>query len=106
MQTQHQEIFRAVADPTRRAIIDLLKDEEMTTGAVAQHFAMSRPAVSKHLKILEAGGLVVRHQRGRENYNRLEAARLKRLADWINQFEVYWDDSLTRLKMKVEKDNA
>lgn len=103
METQTQRVFRAVADPTRRAIIELLAGDEMTAGAVARHFDMSRPAVVKHLKVLRQGGIVVVRRQGRERINRLDAAKLKTLADWVNRYERFWDQRLARLKSEVER---
>lgn len=103
METQTQHVFRAVADPTRRAIIELLAGDEMTAGAVARHFDMSRPAVVKHLKVLREGGIVVVRREGRERINRLEAAKLRTLADWVMRYERFWDQRLARLKSEVEK---
>lgn len=103
METQTQRVFRAVADPTRRAIIELLSGDEMTAGAVARHFDMSRPAVVKHLKVLRQGGIVVVRRQGRERINRLDAAKLKTLADWVNRYERFWDQRLARLKSEVER---
>lgn len=103
METPTQRVFRAVADPTRRAIIELLSGDEMTAGAVARHFDMSRPAVVKHLKVLRQGGIVVVRRQGRERINRLDAAKLKTLADWVNRYERFWDQRLARLKSEVER---
>lgn len=103
MQVENQAVFRAVADPTRRAIIELLAVEDMTAGAVAGHFEISRPAVAKHMKILREGGIVVAHRNGRERINRLEPAGLKAVADWVAHYERFWDRRLAKLKLEVEK---
>lgn len=99
-----EPVFRAIADPSRRAIIDLLAAGEMTTGAIAGRFDMSRPAVVKHLKILREGGVVMVRRDGRNRFNRLNARALKPAGDWLQQYEKYWEDNLARLKARVEEE--
>ena len=97
-------VFRALSDPTRRAILDLLRDDELSVGEVAERFDMTRPAVAKHLRILSDGGLISVETRGRSRINRLNAEPLKRAAEWLSVFERYWDDRLAALKHEVEKE--
>ena len=97
------DIFRAIADPTRRAILSLLSEGEMTVGDVADRFDMTRPAVAKHLKVLSDGGLIAVEARGRERVNRLNAAPLKQVADWVSRFDAFWDGRLAALKQEVER---
>lgn len=97
-------VFRALADPTRRAILDLLREDALSVGQVAERFEMTRPAVAKHLRILSDGGLIEVETRGRSRINRLNAEPLKRAAEWLSFFERYWDDRLAALKHEVEKD--
>ena len=102
MRVDEQGAFKAVADPTRRAIIDLLAASELSSGAVAEHFAMSRPAVAKHLRVLRNSGLVAVRREGRQKINRLEHNGLKVIADWTAHYEKFWDQKLGQLKSKVE----
>ncbi len=99
-----QTVFRAISDPTRRAIIGMLADQAMSVGEVANHFDMTRPAVAKHLKILGEGGLIQVEVRGRERINRLNPAPLQSIADWVSVFDRFWDERLAKLKEEVEKD--
>ncbi len=105
-----QGAFRALADPSRRAILTLLSDHEMTIGEVAGHFDVTRAAVKKHLIILEEGGLISVQRHGRRAINRLQPEGLKPVAAWVNEFSKFWDDRLADLKMAVEntqgKDNG
>ncbi|MAC39552.1 MAG: transcriptional regulator [Oceanicaulis sp.] len=100
------DIFRAIADPTRREILALLSEGAMTVGDVADRFDMTRPAVAKHLKVLSDGGLISVEARGRERFNRLNAAPLKQVADWVSRFDAFWDDKLNKLKEEVEKEHG
>lgn len=97
-----QPTFRAIADPTRRAIIGMLADKEMTIGEVANGFEMSRPAIAKHLGILKEGGLVSVTEQGRERIHKLEANALKPVNEWVEHFSHFWDDKLSKLKAAVE----
>ena len=97
------EIFRAIADPTRRAILDLLAERDLSVGDVAERFDMTRPAVAKHLKVLSDGGLIAVEVRGRQRINRLNAAPLAEIAGWLNRFEGFWNDKLNTLKQEVER---
>jgi len=97
-----QLVFRAIADPTRRAIIDLLADGDRSIGDIAAGFDMTRPAVAKHLAILKDGRVIDVEKRGRERIHRLRPDTLKSAASWINQFDKFWDDRLAKLKEVVE----
>lgn len=97
-------VFRAIADPTRREILALLAERDLTVGEVADRFDMTRPAVAKHLRILGDGGLVSVEARGRSRVNRLSAGPLRSVADWLKFFDRFWDDRLQTLKEEVEKD--
>ena len=87
-----------------RAIIGMLADQAMSVGQVANHFDMTRPAVAKHLKVLSEGGLIKVENRGRERINRLNPAPLKSIAEWVSDFDHFWDERLQELKAEVEKD--
>lgn len=99
-----QPVFRALADPTRRAIIGMLAERPMTIGEVASSFDVTRPAIAKHLKILEEGDVIQVAIKGRERINSLNPEALKRAADWLAAFDRFWDERLARLKLEVEKD--
>lgn len=98
-----QFVFRALADPTRRAIISMLADGDRPIADIASQFEMTRPAVAKHLAILREGGLVTVEEKGRERINRLNPRALKTAADWINHFDRFWDERLAKLKTLVEE---
>jgi DNA-binding transcriptional ArsR family regulator len=98
-----QPVFRALADPTRRAIIAMLADGERPIAEIAAAFDMTRPAVAKHLAVLREGDLVAVEQRGRERINRLNPRALRTAVDWLNHFDVFWDERLAALKKAVER---
>src|SRR5947208_9068478 len=85
-----RDIFQAIADPTRRAIIALIAIQAMTPNALAEHFNTSRQAVSKHIKILTECELVKQEQQGREIYYSLEIEKMKEIDKWLNQFRKIW----------------
>lgn len=100
-----RDIFQAVADPTRRAIIVLIALQAMTPNAIAENFNTTRQAVSKHLRILTECELVKQEQKGREIYYSLEIDKLKEIDKWVEQFRKIWetrfnqlDDVLLKLK--------
>ena len=99
------DIFQAIADPTRRAIIALIAIQAMTPNAIAEHFDTSRQAVSKHLRILAECDLVKEEHQGREVYYQLEIDKMKEIDKWLEQFRKIWesrfqqlDELLTKLK--------
>ena len=94
---QLNQVFAALADPTRRAIIARLATGEATVNELAQPFEMSLPAVSKHLKVLENAGLVVRGRAAQWRPARLEAAPLRDVADWVERYRKFWEQSFDRL---------
>ena len=105
-----RDIFQAIADPTRRAIIALIAIQAMTPNAIAEHFDSTRQAVSKHLRILTECELVVQEQKGREIYYSLEIEKMKEIDKWLEQYRKIWearinqlDELLTKLK-KQKKD--
>jgi DNA-binding transcriptional ArsR family regulator len=99
---QLDRAFRALADPTRRAILSRLRRGEAGVLEIAEPFPMSQPAISKHLKVLEAAGLVSRHRRAKHNLCRLEAARLGDVADWLGTYREFWEGSFDRLDAYVQ----
>ena len=89
--------FAALADPTRRAILARLSQGETSVGELAKPFAMSGPAVSKHLKVLETAGLISRGREAQWRPAKLSAAPLKDIADWVSDYRRFWDESFDRL---------
>ncbi len=92
-----RDIFQAIADPNRRAMLSLLARQKLTLNGVAEHFSISRPAVSKHIKILEECGLVVVYQQGRERYCEAQPEKLKEISDWLEQYRTLWETRFNRL---------
>ena len=92
-----RDIFQAIADPTRRAIIALIAIQAMTPNALAEHFNTSRQAVSKHIKILTECELVKQEQQGREIYYTLEIEKMKEIDKWLDQFRKMWETQFNQL---------
>lgn len=92
-----RDIFQAIADPTRRAIITLIALQAMTPNAIAAHFDTSRQAVSKHLQILTECELVTQQQQGREIYYSLEMDKMKEIDQWLEQFRKIWETRFSQL---------
>jgi len=92
-----RDVFQAIADPTRRAIIGLIAMQAMTPNALAEHFDMTRQAVSKHLRILAECALVKQQQRGREIYYQLEVNKMKQVDKWLEQFRKIWENRFSQL---------
>ena len=90
-------VFGALADPTRRAILTRLGEGEATVAELAAPFAMSQPAVSKHLKVLEQAGLISRTRRATARLSRLEAEPLREVTTWLARYQRFWDESHERL---------
>ncbi len=101
-----RDIFQAIADPTRRAIIALIAIQAMTPNAIAQHFDSTRQAVSKHLRILTECELVQQQQQGREIYYSLQLEKMKEIDKWLDQFRQIWEsrfNNLDKLLAKMQK---
>ena len=92
-----RDVFQAIADPTRREIIGLLANKTLTLNGVAENFEISRPAISKHIKILTECGLVVIKQQGRERFCAIDFNRLKEVAEWVTQYRRFWNEKLDAL---------
>lgn len=92
-----RDIFQAIADPTRRAIITLIALQAMTPNAIAAHFDTTRQAVSKHLQILTECELVTQQQQGREIYYSLEMDKMKEIDQWLEQFRKIWETRFSQL---------
>mgnify|MGYP003939326613 CR=1 FL=1 len=93
-----RDVFQAIADPTRRAILLLVASQSMTAGAIAANFNTARPTVSKHLQILTACELLRYEQNGREIYYHLNPLKIKEIADFIEPFRQLWDDRFNTLE--------
>ena len=98
------DVFQAIADPTRRKLLKLLSKEEMPVTAISEHFPISRTAVSKHLRVLAEAGLVKERKAGRETRYKLEPEPLYELKDWLQYFELFWENKLSALRLFVESD--
>jgi DNA-binding transcriptional ArsR family regulator len=102
-----RDIFQAIADPTRRAIIALIALQAMTPNAIAEHFDTTRQAVSKHLHILTECELVKQEYKGREIYYQLELNKMKEIDKWLSQYRKMWEDrfdNLDKYLAKVQKE--
>src|SRR5215470_12498677 len=95
--------FAALADPTRRAILARLADGDATVKELGAPFKMSGPAISKHLRVLERAGLIARAREAQRRPSRLEAAPLKEVVDWAENYRRFWDESLNRLEQYVRQ---
>lgn len=93
-----RDVFQAIADPTRRAILMLVATQSMTAGAIAANFDTARPTVSKHLQILTECELLAQEQNGREIYYHLNPQKMKEIADFIEPFRNLWDDRFNKLE--------
>jgi DNA-binding transcriptional ArsR family regulator len=100
---QRDAVFRAIADPTRREILSILRGRQQTVGEIAGNFRMSRPAVSKHLRLLRSAGLVVTRQEGTSRHCGLNAKPLRAINDWLQDYERFWSESLQSLKSYMEE---
>jgi DNA-binding transcriptional ArsR family regulator len=98
-----RDVFQAISDPVRREIILLLTKENLTLNGVAENFDISRPAISKHIHILEECGLVTINQQGRERYCKVNPEPLNEVYDWLSYFDKFWDKKLNALKKLLEE---
>src|SRR4051812_27444815 len=98
-----RDVFQAIADPTRRAILVLVATQSMTAGAIAANFDTARPTVSKHLQILTECDLLQQNQTGREIYYHINAKKMKAVADFIEPFRNMWDDRFNKLESIMKK---
>ena len=101
---QKYDVFQAIADPTRRKLLELLASDVLSISTMSNHFTMSRTAVTKHLHILESAGLVTSQKVGREKLYQLEAEPLQTFKKWLGFYEQFWDDKLGKLKSIVENE--
>jgi DNA-binding transcriptional ArsR family regulator len=100
---QRDVVFRALADPTRREILHILRGKRMSVNEIAGNFRTSRPAISRHLRQLRGAGLLSMRQEGTLRFCTLSAQPLRAVSDWLRDYQDFWDDSLRGLKKHVEE---
>lgn len=93
-----RDVFQAIADPTRRQIISMIAGQQMNLNSIAEQFDISRPAISKHIKILTQCGLITIRQQGRERYCEASLQKLNEVSQWIEQYRVFWTKKLGALE--------
>jgi DNA-binding transcriptional ArsR family regulator len=98
-----EDVFRAIADPTRRAILDRLRAGPQPVNTLAAEFEQSRPAISRHLRVLREAQVVTEERAGRERLYQLQPAALKDVAGWIDGYRAFWQGNLNSLKRYLEK---
>ncbi len=101
-----RDVFQAIADPTRRKIINMIAHESLNLNSVAENFTVSRPAISKHIKILTECGLLVIKQQGRERYCEANLKKLNEVANWVEQYKVFWTKKLDALEIFLSKESS
>lgn len=95
-------VFRAIADPTRRKILQLLAVQALAVGAICEYFDISQPAISQHMRVLRESGLVEAHTEWRLRIYHITPERLKEVLEWVRHFEHFWDEALDRLTQIVK----
>ena len=98
-----RDVFQAIADPTRRAIINMIAQQSLNLNSVAENFNVSRPAISKHIKILTECGLVMIRQQGRERYCEARLQKLQEVSEWIEQYSTFWTSKFDALENFLNK---
>src|SRR6202790_182762 len=104
--TYREATFSALADPTRRAVLDLLRQGTQPAGQIARAFPVSRPAISKHLRLLRRAHLVQEKREGRHRFYQLNPAPLRTVDSWLSRYRVFWQANLTSLKAFVENGHS
>ena len=104
--THDRDVYRAISDPTRRAILDRLRRGPEPVNSLASHFSQSRPAISKHLRVLRAAHLVCEHRAGRERRYSLEPEPLRGVARWVDEYRAFWLTNLNNLKRRLESETG
>src|SRR6187401_3274106 len=94
-----RDVFQAIADPTRREIINLLAHKALNLNTVSENFNVSRPAISKHIKILTECGLIVINQQGRERHCQARLEKLNEVSDWVERYRQFWESKLDALEV-------
>lgn len=100
-----QDVFQAISDPTRREIIDLLAGKSLPVNDVAEQFDISRPAISKHIKILNKCGLVVIRKEGRKRYCQADTRKLQEVIEWAYRYRKFWNEKLDALEAALAKED-
>ena len=100
-----RDVFQAIADPTRREIINLISRQVLNVNSVADNFDMSRPAISKHMKILTECGLVIIKQQGRERFCEAKLQKLTEVSQWVEQYRSFWTKQLDALELFLNQDS-
>jgi DNA-binding transcriptional ArsR family regulator len=93
-----RDVFQAIADPTRRKIINMISQQSLNLNSVAENFQISRPAISRHIKILTQCGLIVIREQGRERYCESRLEKLNEVSVWVEQYEKFWNTKLDALE--------
>lgn len=101
-----RDVFQAIADPNRRAILGLLAARRLTLNGVAEKFAISRPAVSRHMRILAECGLVEMERKGRERYCSVRLRKLNEVSRWVKQYRRFWEEKLDALEVYLNRMDA
>src|SRR6187402_2364246 len=97
-----RDVFQAIADPTRRAIINMIAHKSLNLNAVAENFDVSRPAISKHIKILTECGLIVIRQQGRERYCEAKLEKLNEVSGWVEKYRQFWASKMDALDIYLK----
>jgi DNA-binding transcriptional ArsR family regulator len=98
-----RDVFQAIADPHRRTILDLLARHPLTLNGITEYFTISRPAISKHVKILTECGLIKIRKYGRERYCEIQPQKLEEVSDWLDQYRQTWEQRFERLDTLLEE---
>ena len=98
-----RDVFQAIADPTRREIINMIAHETLNLNSVAEKFHISRPAISKHIKILTECGLIIINQKGRERHCEANLKKLNEVSEWVEQYKVFWNKKLDALENYLDE---
>lgn len=98
-----RDVFQAIADPTRRSILGLLALQSLTLNAIAENYNISRPAISKHIKILHECDLICIREQGRERYCEAKLNKLKEVNEWVTQYKQFWETKLDSLEIYLNK---
>ncbi len=98
-----RDVFQAIADPTRRSILGLLALQSLTLNAIAENYNISRPAISKHIKILQECDLIAIRDQGRERYCEAKLDKLKEVNEWVAQYKQFWETKLDSLEIYLNK---
>ncbi len=98
-----RDVFQAIADPTRREIINLIARQPMNLNTIADNFEISRPAISQHIKILTEWGMVVVRQEGRERFCEAKLESLQEVAEWVEQYKKFWTQQFSSLEKYLDK---